>query len=105
MKLTKEERIRIYETVMNKLAPVVSNRLYEMSNDLLDRAIIAAVDKGDFVRAKKFSDYKNSSERTGKPYIPELEHLNKEIITAVEMGDLKLAKQLSDYKKREYPNE
>ena len=74
MKLSKEQRIRLYETVMNKIAPVVYNRLYEMSDDLLDRAIVASIDKGDVQRAKKFSDYNEM-----KHYVEEMYNLTKYI--------------------------
>ena len=105
MKLSKEQRIRLYETVMNKIAPVVYNRLYEMSDELLDRAIVAAIDKGDVQRAKKFSDYKNSESRKGeRTVLPSIEQLNQKIVTAVESGDYEMAKKLSDYKKRQFPN-
>ena len=104
MKLSKKQRIRIYETVMNKIAPVVYNRLYEMSDDLLDRAIVSAIDKGDVQRAKKFSDYKNSESRKGERTVPSIEQLNQQIVTAVESGNYEMAKKLSDYKKRHFPN-
>ena len=105
MKLSKEQRIHLYETVMYKIAPVVYNRLYEMSDDLIDRAIVAAIDKGDVQRAKKFSDYKNSESRKGERTIASIELLNQKIVTAVESGDYEMAKKLSDYKKRQFPNE
>ena len=104
MKLSKEQRIRLYETVMNKIAPVVYNRLYEMSDELLDRAIVASIDKGDVQKAKKFSDYKNSESRKGERTVPSIEQLNQKIVTAVESGDYKMAKKLSDYKKRQFSN-
>ena len=105
MKLSKEQRIRLYETVMNKIAPVVYNCLYEMSDDLLDRAIVAAIDKGDVQRAKKFSDYKNSESRKGERTPPSIgQLLNQDIVTAVESGDYEMAKKLSDCKKRLFPN-
>ena len=104
MKLSKEQKIRLYETVMNKIAPVVYNRLYEMSDDLLDRAIVAAIDKGDVQRAKKFSDYKNSDLRKGERTVASIELLNQKIVTAVESGNYEMAKKLPDYKKDQFPN-
>lgn len=60
---TYKKRKALYESIMTKVSRVVKNRLNEMSDELLDRAVLASVKKHDYKRAQAFSDYKDSEQR------------------------------------------
>lgn len=65
---TKSKTKALYESIMSDVSELISKRLNEMSDALLDRASKKAFDLGQPDRSQQFIDYKLDKDRIKRTY-------------------------------------